>query len=147
MDVSSLCSKAVGAITAGLVLYDAHKNGTITATRNAKTAVANHLVDEYVHTNKINKVSTVEVNAKKAWFRHVMDNNILEAITSAFGYVKGVCKSFVTDVIPAALATGALLLNKKGSKLCGLGLLAYGTKYLLYDVMSIGKRDYLKDSV
>ena len=29
MNFSSLCAKGLGALTAGLVLYDAHKNGTI----------------------------------------------------------------------------------------------------------------------
>lgn len=147
MDIYSLCSKAVGSVTAALVLYDAHKNGAMTGTMNAKRNIAGTMVDQYVQSNHISKSSAVEMNAKKTWFRFVMDNNIKESIDATVGYVSGVCKSFVSDVIPAALATGALMMNKKGSKLCGLGLLAYGAKYLFYDVMTLGKRDYLKEDV
>lgn len=147
MGVCSLASRAIGTLAAGLVLYDAHKNGTIGATMKTKQSIANTLVDEYVQSNQIGTVSTVEMTAKKAWFRHVLDNKIKEPLNATAGYVSGFCKSFVNDVIPAALATGALLLSKKDGitgKLCGLGLLMYGAKYLLYDVMSVGKRDYLK---
>lgn len=147
MGVYSLASRAIGALTAGLVLYDSHKNGTISATMKTKQAIASNLVDEYVQSNQIGTVSTVEMTAKKAWFRHALDNKIKEPFNAVKGYVSGFCKSFVNDVIPASLATGALLLSKKdgiAGKMCGLGLLIYGAKYLLYDVMSVGKRDYLK---
>jgi len=150
MDIYSVASRAIGAVTAGLVLYDAHKNGTINGTTNAKNNIANTLVDQYVQSNQINKVSSVDMNAKKAWFRYMLDSNIKEPFDATLGYISGVFKSLTTDIIPAALATGALLLSKKdgvSGKLCGLGLLAYGAKYLLYDVMSIGKRDYLKHDI
>lgn len=147
MDVYSAASKAIGAVTAGLILYDAHKNGTIRGTMEAKQNIADTLVDHYVQSNQLGKVSSVEMNAKKTWFRFILDNNIREPFDATLGYIKGFWQGLVTDIVPATLATGALLLSKKGGvsgKLCGLGLLAYGAKYLLYDVMSIGKRDYLK---
>ncbi len=149
MNIYSLCSKGLGVLTAGLVVYDAHKNGVITGSRNAKTNLSNTIVDEYINANNISKVSTVEMNAKKSWLRFVMDNNIKESIDSACGYVKGVWNSFVSDIIPAALATGALLSKKNGllGKACGIGLVAYGAKYLIYDVMGIGRKKYLADKV
>ena len=149
MGIYSLCSKILGATTAGLVLYDAHKNGVLTGTRNAKSNIADTVVDEYINSNNIAKVSSVELNAKKSWFRFVMDNNIKESIDSTFGYAKGVWESFVSDIIPATLATGALLSKKNSvtGKLCGLGLVAYGAKYLIYDIIGIGKRKYLADKL
>lgn len=150
MDIYSAASKAIGAVTAGLILYDAHKNGTIKGTMEAKRNISNTLVDHYVHSNQLDKVSSVDMNAKKTWFRYVLDNNIKEPIDATIGYIKGIGKSLVTDIIPASLATGALLLSKKGSitgKMCGVGLLLYGAKYMLYDVMSLGKRDYLKEEI
>ena len=149
MNIYSLCTKLLGVTTAGLVVYDAHKNGVITSHRNAKSNVADNVVDEYINSMNTSKVSTVEANAKKSWLKFVMDNNIKEAIDASFGYVKGVWDSFVSDIIPAALATGALLTKKNsmGCKLCGIGLVAYGAKYLIYDVIGIGKRKYLSDKV
>lgn len=147
MNFMSLCAKGIGALTAGAILYDAHKNGTINGTMNAKKGVANTVVDQYVQSNHIGKKSTVEVKAKKAWFNMVMDNNLKEFFDATCGYVSGFISSCVTDIIPAALATGALVFKNKGAKLCGLGLLVYGAKYLIYDIMSVGKRDYLKEEI
>lgn len=147
MNFSSLCAKGLGALTAGLVLYDAHKNGTINGTMNAKRNVANTVVDQYVQSNHIGKMSTVEVNAKKAWFNMIMDNNIKEFFDATGGYISGFVSSIVTDIIPAALATGALAFKNRGGKLCSLGLLIYGAKYFLHDIMNVGKRDYLKENI
>ena len=149
MNMASLCSKGLGVLTAGLVLYDAHKNGLMTGVRNAKSNISDTIVDQYINSNNISKVSTVELNTKKTWFRFIMDNNVKEAVDSSLGYVKGAWDSFVSDIIPAALATGAILSKKNSTsgKLFGLGLVAYGVKYMLYDVMGIGKRRYLADKV
>ena len=48
-----------------------------------------------------------------------------------------------SDVVPAALATGALI-SKKFAKVFSIGLLLYGIKYLLFDVIDIGRPDHLK---
>ena len=145
MNIYSICSKGLGVLTAGLVIYDAHKNGLINGPQIAKTNIANTMVDEYINANSISKVSSVEMNAKKSWFRFVMDNNIREAIDSSLGYIKGVWQSFVSDIIPAALATGAILSKKNGitSKVCGVGLVLHGIKYLIYDIAGVGKHKYL----
>ena len=149
MNFYSICSKGLGALTTGLVVYDAHKNGVLTGGKESKSNVAATVLDEYVNSNSISKVSTVEMNAKKSWFKFVMDNNIRESIDASLGYVKGTWDSLVSDIIPAALATGALLSKKNGfvCKMCGIGLVVYGAKYLLYDVMGIGKRKYLAHKV
>ncbi len=147
MNVYSAAAKIVGAATAGLVLYDAHKNGTIKGTMDSKLNTANSMVDHYIQSNIMEKSSTVEMNAKKGFFRFVMDNNLRESINATCGYVSGFLSSCVTDIIPAALATVAMLSNNKIGKFCGLGLVAYGAKYLLYDIMTVGKRDYLKETV
>lgn len=149
MNIVSLCSRGLGVLTAGLVLYDAHKNGVLTGVRNAKSNLADTIVDQYINSTNISKVSTVELNTKKNWFRFVMDNNIKESVDSSFGYVKGAWDSFVSDIIPATLATGAIISKKNSvsGKLFGLGLVAYGAKYLVFDVMGVGKRRYLADKV
>ena len=162
MDLASVGSKTLGLITAGLVVYDAHKNGLIRGTMCAKKNIANTVTDNYVQSLSTSNLSTVEGNAKKSWFRFVLDNNIKEPFDATAGYIKGVLNSVVNDVIPTALAIGTFAFGstkttdsagrtiKKASKIgkiCGLGLALYGIKYLLFDVMSIGKRDYLKDDV
>ena len=48
-----------------------------------------------------------------------------------------------SDIVPAVLATGALL-GKKSSKFFGIGLLIYGIKYLIFDVMDLGRPNHLK---
>ena len=145
MNIYSICSKGLGALTAGLVLYDAHKHGMIMGTMHSKSNLSSNIADEYINAHNISKVSSVEMNAKKSWFRFVMDNNIKESIDASLGYVKGCWESFVSDLVPATLATGALLSKKNSvfGKICGLGLVAYGVKYLIYDIMGIGKRKYL----
>ena len=162
MDLASVGSKTLGLLTAGLVVYDAHKNGLLMGTTNAKQKVANMMTDNYVQTLSTSKLSTVEGNAKKTWFRFVMDNKIKEPFDATVGYIKGVLNSVINDVVPTALAIGTFAFGSKkitdsagktikkprlGGKLCGLGLAIYGIKYLLFDAMSIGKRDYLKEEV
>jgi len=146
MNVTTICSKALGIATAGLVIYDAHKNGLIHGTMNAKQNVSNTVVDAYIHSTKTSKLSTVEANAKKSWFRFVLDNHIKEPFDACCGYIGGVFNSVINDIVPTALAIGAIA-GKRFGKLCGLGLAIYGAKYLLCDVMSIGKRDYLKEDI
>lgn len=151
MNIAAICSKTIGIVSAGLIMYDAHKNGQIMSTMNAKQNIADTMVDQYIQSNNISKLSTVEANTKKAWFRFVMDNNIKEPIDSTIGYVKGFLESVVNDIIPAVFATGAIVFGGKKlptvGKLCSLGLIAYGLKYMLFDIMSLGKRDYLKEKV
>lgn len=151
MKIGSLATKTFGILTASILAYDAHKCGTMNSTMKAKRNVANSMVDHYIHSNQISKPSTIEANSKKAWFRFVMDNNIGECINSVLGYVGGVVGSFVDNIIPASLATGAIICGPKKApmvgKLCSLGLLAYGLKFLLYDVMSVGKKNYLKEEI
>ncbi len=151
MNFYTLASKALGVMTAGIIAYDAHKSGTINGTMTAKKNVANTMVDHYVQSNNISKLSTIEANSKKAWFRFVMDNNIKEFFDATVGYIGGFVSNVVDNVVPAALATGTLVCGAKKApkvgKLCGLGLLLYGAKYMLFNVMSLGKRDYLKENV
>ena len=145
MNIYSICTKGLGALSAGLVAYDAHKHGVTMGTMHSKSNLAANMTDEYINAHSISKVSSVELNAKKSWFRFVMDNNIKESIDTALGYVKGCWESFVSELVPATLATGALLSKKNSvfGKVCGLGLVIYGAKYLVYDVIGFGKRKYL----
>ena len=86
----------------------------------------------------------ISTSRLKDWFfRTNADWNFPDKVNAFTGYISGAFKQITYDVIPAALATGALL-SKKYSKYFGIGLLAYGIKYLLCDVMDIGKPNYLK---
>ena len=157
MKALSIIPKALGMLTAGLVVYDGHKNAVRTSHAQAKSSVADDMVDNYVNTLSVSKPSTVEVNAKKSWFKFCMDSTIVEKFNAVCGYVSGFVSSVVDDVIPTALAIGSFIPGKKvvdaagkttrktpvAGLVCAAGLLLYGLNFMLFDVIGIGKRDYL----
>lgn len=139
-------SKAVGAATAGLMLFEANHQGLVNSKKTQLNTTANRLPDEYINSMRMEKRSLFGNGLKKQFFRWQLDNSIPEFFGGIKGYFKGVEENLVSNLIPVALATGALLFKKAG-RFCAVGLGLCGAKYLLYDVMSIGKPKALGDKM
>ncbi|MDD3236486.1 MAG: hypothetical protein PHV37_00130 [Candidatus Gastranaerophilales bacterium] len=134
----SIISKGIGAAAAGMMLYDAGRAGVVNSAKTQKCYTADRLPDQYINSMRMNDNSAIGNKLKKGLFKWQMDDNIGEFFSSIGGFFSGAGTSLVSNVIPAALATGAIMFKKAG-KFCGLGLLACGAKYLLYDVLNVGK--------
>ncbi len=139
----NVASKIAGGLTAAYVLYNANYTGRKVSAENVKRKAANRMLHYYIPSRRMEDRNISTSRLKDWFFRTNADWNFPDKVNAFTGYISGAFKQITYDVIPAALATGALL-SKKYSKYFGIGLLAYGIKYLLCDVMDIGKPNYLK---
>lgn len=138
-----IASKIAGGIAAAGVLYNMHHSGVRGAAENTKLKQANRIRDAYIPSRRLNDPSKLTSNLKDSWFRFNADLNFPDKINAFTGYVKHSFKQLATNIVPATLATGALL-SKNYSKFFGLGLVLYGVKYFVCDVIDIGRPNYLK---
>lgn len=145
MNKAYIASKIAGGLAAGYVLYNAHYAGKMSSAENVKRKAANRIGSYYMDSRRMEDRSIITSKLKDTYFRSNADWNLPDKINAVTGYIGGAFSQMAADVIPAGLATGALL-SKKYAKYFGLGLLGYGIKYLICDVMDLGRPNYLKSN-
>lgn len=139
----NVASKIAGGITAAAVLYNAHDVGKKTSEEYVKERCAKRMLHYYMPSRRVDDRNAMTSKLKDEYFRLNADWNLPDKINAGIGYFKGAFTQMAIDIIPAALATGALL-TKKFSKIFTAGLIAYGIKYLVCDVMDIGRPNNLR---
>ena len=143
MNKINVITKIAGGVAAGVVLYNAHQTAKRVSAENVKTSMANRVTRDYMNSRRVEDRSAVTSNMKDWYFRYCTDWNLPDKFNAVTGYLKGGFQQIASNIVPALLATGALL-GKGLSKFFGLGLGIYGIKFLLCDVMDIGKVNHLK---
>lgn len=143
MNIVNIATKVAGGITAGLVLYNAHDVGKKVSKENVKECCANRMTGFYMNSHRMDDRSPLTGKLKDWYFRTNADWSIPDKFNAFTGYVRGLFSQVAADIIPAVLATGALLSKKLG-KFFAVGLGIYAIKYLLCDVIDIGRKNYLK---
>lgn len=139
-NVGNILAKTAGWAALGLIGYDSHMAGKISAHQTEKNHKAESITERYLDDMKLDSPSMVKQHVKKGLFRYFMDENFTGFFTSIGGYFKGASQMMVGNIIPLALSAGAIL-GGKGlfSKACGLGLVAYGGVFLAQEIFGIGK--------
>lgn len=143
MNKLNVASKIAGGLAAGYVLYNANYAGTKVSAENVKRKAADRLGGYYMDSRRMEDRSIVTSKLKDTYFRSNADWNFPDKINALTGYIGGAFEQMASDIVPAALATGALI-SKKYAKYFGAGLALYGAKYLVCDVMDVGRPNYLK---
>lgn len=143
MSVGNFLAKGAGALGLGIVLYDAHTIGKVEAASNQKRAAANLVTKPVMGMLSQNSPSIVEARAKKTYANYMLDEDTSGIFTGFSGYMKGLTKVMVSDVVPLGLSIGALATKGWISKGFGLGLLAFGGIFVLRDVMGVWKHSEL----
>ena len=138
-----IATKIGGGLAAGLVAYNAHQTAKRVSAENVKISAANRTTAYYMDSRRMEDRGAVTNGLKDWYFRTNVDWNLPDKFNAVTGYIKGGFQQIASDIVPAVLATGALL-GKGASKFFGIGLLLYGIKYLLCDVIDIGKINHLK---
>lgn len=146
MNKFTVISKIIGATAAGVLLFDAGSFAVRNSKKESKRSLANRLPDQYVSSMRLDNPSATTNKLKKGLFKWNLDNPLPEFFAGIGGSFSGFFGSLSQNVIPAALATGALLFNKVG-RVCGVGLAVFGIKYLFSDVLNIGKKGIIKDDL
>lgn len=146
MDYLKLASRIAGATAAGMVLYNAHNAGIKCSAENIKIRASERLTDEYIRSRRIEDRSIITSKLKDRFFRDNADWNLPDKINGVSGYLGGAIDQALYDVIPAVLATGALV-SKKYPKIFGAGLALYGIKYFICDVLDIGRPNNLRSDL
>jgi hypothetical protein len=143
MDKLKVASKILGGVAAGCVLYNAHKAGKINSNESIKNTQANRTFSLYTNSRKMQNRDFLTSNLKDYYFKKSSDWSFPEKLSAIGGYIKGAFSQMADDVVPAVLATGTLL-SKRFSKFFGVALGIYALKYLIFDVIDIGRPKYLK---
>lgn len=144
MNISHIATKAAGIATAGMVLYAANDGGKKRASEAVKEGCADRMTYLYMNSRRLEDNNKVTSNLKDAYFRSQADWNLPDKFNAVKGYLGGFFEQTAMNIIPATLATGAIMASKKYSKVFGVGLLLYGIKYLLCDVIDVGRVNHLK---
>lgn len=139
--VSNIITKGIGIAALGLVVYDSHTHGKIESATYQKQVRASSMNDAYMNTLSQDTPSVVQSKFKKFIFQLRADENISDFFTGIAGYFKGIAKMTISNALPLALATGAIISKGKMSLAFGLGLLGYGAIYTLQNGFGIGKHE------
>lgn len=139
MTMSNILTKTVGVIGLGLVGYDAHVAGKIKAYSNEKNHKADSLSERYLDDMKLDSPSITKARVKEELFKYSTDESMTGFFHNIAGYVKGSISSLVGNVIPLGLAAGTFVNRGLFSKVCAVGLAAYGSIFLLQEAFGIGK--------
>lgn len=142
--VLNILAKTAGAVSLGLIAYDAHTVGKVKGIAYEKNWKAEELNKLHERTLKIDSPSATKLAVRKGMFRVFLDENVTGFFTTLKGYFSGFGSMVINNIIPFGLALGALFIGSKGirgviSKFCGVGLLAYGGIFLLKEIFGIGK--------
>lgn len=139
ISTATILAKSAGIAALGLVAYDSHIAGKIYSGSHEKNHKAESITERYLDDLKLDSTSTVKSGIKKELFKYNTDENLTGFFSSINGYVKGFASMLVSNVVPFTMAVGTLLTKGFVSKLCGLGLAAYGGIFLLQEAFGIGK--------
>ncbi len=143
MNKWNIAAKVAGTLTAGMVLYNAHDVGKKHSAEAVKEKTAQRLTNIYMRSRRMEDLSETTSKLKDWYFKSNADWNLPDKINAVKGYLSGAFEQITSDVVPAILATGALL-SKKLAKVFTIGMLLYGIKYILFDVIDIGRPNHLK---
>ncbi len=144
MNKINLLTKAIGLTGAGVILYDMHNAGKMLSQHEIKNGIGSRLPDAYISSRRQETFSTVTSKIKDRVFAEHVNFALPDRINAVTGYLKGAFNQLSSDIVPAILATGALIKNKfSGAFAAGLGI--YSIYYLLGNVFNIGRINHFKD--
>ncbi len=141
MNMSKFLTKAMGAGAILLSVNDAHKVGVAAKNKAPQSYVAKNYPDLYINSQRLDRrtLPSVVSKMKNSWFNFRMDDSAIPALCGISGYISGLSKQLVSNVIPLSLGLGALTLKGKSSKLCALMLVLGAAKIAFCDILGIGK--------
>ena len=141
-------AKATGYVGLAAIAYDAHKLGQVRAGEQRPSAIADSGLDAYMDSKTLDRPSVLMSKAQNKRFDMEMKGHLFNGVRNFFnsvvGYVKGFGESLVTNVVPLALTTAAVLTKGAASKAAAIGLAAYGTVDVAKNCFGAGKEHYLK---
>lgn len=141
-------AKATGYVGLAAIAYDAHKLGQVRAGEQRRSAIADSGLDAYMDSKTLDRPSVLMSKAQNKRFDMEMQGHLFNGVRNFFnsvvGYVKGFGESLVTNVVPLALTTAAVLTKGAASKAAAIGLAAYGTVDVAKNCFGAGKEHYLK---
>ena len=148
INFTACLAKATGYVGLAAIAYDAHKLGQVRAGEQRRSAIADSGLDAYMDSKTLDRPSVLMSKAQNKRFDMEMKGHLFNGVRNFFnsvvGYVKGFGESLVTNVVPLALTTAAVLTKGAASKAAAIGLAAYGTVDVAKNCFGAGKEHYLK---
>ncbi len=139
-----LIAKGIGLGTLGIIGYDAHVVGKLQSEVTAKSKDANASADFFNNTMYLDTPSTSKSKLAKFVFNMELEQNWRSFFNSSIGYSKGFGSMLVSNAIPFALSSIALLSKSTvGSWIGAAGSLIYGGYVFTKDVLGVGRHNDL----
>jgi hypothetical protein len=137
--VTKYAIKAAGLAGAGMLLYDAHKEGKRVADYTVKKRNADAALDWFDNTRNLHQPSHINMKLKDKIFNLELQNNVREFFNTGIGYVKGFGSMMLYDVVPWALSAAALLTKGPSATCKGTMAKASGIGLGLYAIYAFAK--------
>ena len=144
MNRANLLTKAIGIAGAGIVLQDGHIAGHMMSQHDIQHAIGARLPEAYIASRRQETLSTVTSKLKDRIFAERVNFALPDRVNAVLGYVKGAFNQLSSDIVPALLATGALVKNKF-SKVFAAGLGLYSIYYILGNIFDIGRIKHFEE--
>ena len=139
-----LIAKGIGLGTLGIIGYDAHVVGKLQSEVTSKSADANASANFFNNTMYLDTHSSSKSKLARWIFNLELEQNWRSFFNSSIGYSKGVASMLVSNAIPFALSTLALVSKSTvGSWIGAAGSLLYGCYVVAKDGLGIGKHNDL----
>jgi hypothetical protein len=131
--------KTAGAVGAGMLLYDAHKEGQRISDITARKKNGDAALYWFENTRNLNSPSNVNMKLKDWLFNWEITSNIRGFVNSGIGYVKGFAGMMLSDIVPWALTSAALLTKGPSATHKGTAAKASGIALGLYSIYAFAK--------
>ena len=141
-----ILTKTIGAVALGMVGYDAYKHGVWQGKDSNRLKTADYLSHVNYNSQLMGGHSTVGSKVKDNFNRWMVDHNVNAFIAGTTGFCKGIVNSLTDNVVPFALALGAVMF-KNCDRLCALGLGIYAAKFFFTDMLGLGKANHTPEIV
>ena len=130
--------KAGGLAGAGILLYDAHKEGARISNQYAKKREAEMDLYWFDNTRNLIKPSQFNINMKDKLFNWELSQNFTKFVNAGIGYAKGFGSMVCNDVMPWALSAAAIFTKGTAAKLSGAALGLYSIYGFAKNVCGLG---------
>jgi len=130
---------AIGAV--GLVGYDAHVLGLMTADSYSRSREAKHIIKAATNTLYLDNPSAVTADMKDEIFKIETEQNSRSFFNKGIGYLKGFFYSLIRNIVPLTIGTVTLIASKKSiCKIGGWSLVGYGLFKIIKDGFGKGSQ-------
>ncbi|MDR1326902.1 MAG: hypothetical protein LBJ74_00690 [Heliobacteriaceae bacterium] len=146
-NIGKYALKGLGLAALGMVAYDSHVIGKLSADTFASSKDADAMTRRATNTLFLSNPSVIDAKIKEAALRFETEDNTRHFVNSGVGYFKGFLSTMVSEVVPLGLGVGAFWGNKFIRIASSIGLGLYGVTKFFKDFVGWGHSRDLNSAI